>query len=75
MKVAIIGLPNSGKTTVFNALTKSCAETATFSLGRLEPNLATVKVPDSRLEKLNEIYRPKKLTSAEVQYVDIGGLG
>ena len=75
MKVAIIGLPNSGKTTVFNALTRASAETATFSSGRLEPNIAMVKVPDTRLEKLNEIYRPRKLTSAEVQYVDIGGLG
>lgn len=75
MKVAIIGLPNSGKTTVFNALTRASAETAIFSSGRLEPNIAMVKVPDTRLEKLNEIYRPKKLTSAEVQYVDIGGLG
>ena len=75
MKVAIIGLPNSGKTTVFNALTRASAETATFSSGRLEPNIAMVKVPDTRLENLNEIYRPKKLTSAEVQYVDIGGLG
>jgi len=75
MKVAIIGLPNSGKTTVFNALTRASAETATFSSGRLEPNIAMVKVPDTRLQELNEIYRPKKLTSAEVQYVDIGGLG
>lgn len=75
MKVAIIGLPNSGKTTVFNALTRASAETATFSSGRLEPNIAMVKVPDNRLQELNEIYRPKKLTSAEVQYVDIGGLG
>ncbi len=75
MKVAIIGLPNSGKTTVFNALTRASAETATFSSRRLEPNIAMVKVPDTRLQELNEIYRPKKLTSAEVQYVDIGGLG
>jgi len=75
MKVAIIGLPNSGKTSVFNALTGASAETATFTSGRLEPNIAMVKVPDTRLEELNEIYRPKKLTSAEVQYVDIGGLG
>ena len=75
MKVAIIGLPNSGKTTVFNALTRASAETAIFSSGRVEPNIAMVKVPDTRLVELNEIYRPKKLTSAEVQYVDIGGLG
>ncbi|UCF35613.1 MAG: redox-regulated ATPase YchF [Acidobacteriota bacterium] len=73
MKIAIIGLPNSGKTTVFNALTRNVVETASFSSGRLEPNLAIVKVPDKRLPALNEIYRPKKLTHAEVQYVDIGG--
>ena len=52
MKIAIIGLPNSGKTTVFNALTRGTAETAVFSSGRLEPNLASVKVPDPRLEVL-----------------------
>jgi GTP-binding protein YchF len=75
MQVAIIGLPNSGKTTVFNALTGAGVETTTFSSERLEPNVATVKVPDSRVDKLKEIYRPKKLTRADVQYVDIGGLG
>ena len=75
MKIAIIGLPNSGKTTVFNALTRGTAETAAFSSGRLEPNLGTVKVPDPRLEVLAGIYKPQKVTPAEVQYVDIGGLG
>lgn len=75
MQVAIIGLPNSGKTTLFNALTGADVETTSFSSGRLEPNLATVKVPDPRVDRLNEIYQPKKLTLAEVQYVDIGGFG
>lgn len=74
MKIAIIGLSNSGKTTVFNALTKGTVETAVFSSGRLEPNLASVKVPDSRLEVLAGIYKPHKTTEAEVQYVDVGGL-
>jgi GTP-binding protein YchF len=73
MKIAIIGLPNSGKTTVFNALTRGTAETSSFSTGRLEPNLAAVKVPDSRVDALSRIYNPKKTTYAEVQYVDIGG--
>ena len=73
MKIAIIGLPNCGKTTVFNALTGGSAETATFSSGKLEPNLATVKVPDERLPVLAEMYDPKKVTPAEVQYVDVGG--
>ncbi len=73
MKIAIIGLPNCGKTTVFNALTGGSAETAAFSSGKLEPNLATVKVPDPRLNVLADMYDPKKLTPAEVQYVDVGG--
>jgi hypothetical protein len=75
MKVAIIGLPNSGKTTVFNALTRGTAETSAFTSGRLEPNLAMVKVPDPRLDVLAEMYDPKKITPADVQYVDVGGLG
>ncbi len=74
MKIAIIGLPNSGKTTVFNALTRGTAETAVFSSDRLEPNLASVKVPDPRLEVLAEIYKPRKLTAAEVRYLDVNGL-
>ena len=74
MKLAIIGLPNCGKTTVFNALTRGTAETATFSSGRIEPNLASVKVPDPRLEVLAGIYKPQKTTAAGVQYVDVAGL-
>ena len=74
MKLAIIGLPNCGKTTVFNALTRGTAETAIFSSGRIEPNLASVKVPDPRLEVLAGIYEPRKTTAAEVQYVDVNGL-
>ncbi len=73
MKIAIIGLSNSGKTTVFNALTQGTAETAAFPSGRLEPNLASVKVPDHRLEPLAKIYKPRKVTAATVQYVDVGG--
>ncbi len=73
MKIAIVGLPNSGKTTVFNALTRGQAETAAFTSGRIEPNLASVKVPDPRLDVLAKIYNPRKLTAAEVQYVDVNG--
>ena len=73
MKIAIIGLANSGKTTVFNALTRGTAETAAFISGRFEPNLASVKVPDPRLDVLAQIYNPRKLTAAEVQYVDVNG--
>lgn len=74
MKIAIIGLPNSGKTTVFNALTRGNAETAAFSSGQLEPNMATVKVPDARLGVLATMFNPKKVTPADVQYVDVGGI-
>jgi GTP-binding protein YchF len=74
MKIGIIGLPNSGKTTVFNALTGGSAETAAYSSGSLEPNLATVKVPDPRLQVLAAMYKPKKTTYADVQYIDVAGL-
>lgn len=74
MKVAIIGLPVSGKTTVFNALTRGKAETSSWGSGKLSPNQATVKVPDPRLPVLSEMYNPRKVTYAEVQYVDIGGV-
>jgi GTP-binding protein YchF len=74
MKIAIIGLANSGKTTVFNALTRGTAETTSYASGQLEPNLATVKVPDQRLNVLAQMFDPKKNTPADVQYVDVGGL-
>jgi GTP-binding protein YchF len=74
MKIGIIGLPNSGKTTVFNALTGGSAETAAYSSGSLEPNIATVKVPDPRLNVLAGMYKPKKTTFADVQYIDVAGL-
>ena len=74
MKIAIIGLPNSGKTTVFNALTRGTAETTAYASGQLEPNVATVKVPDERLAVLTRMFNPKKTTPADVQYVDVGGL-
>lgn len=74
MKIGIIGLPNSGKTTVFNALTSGTAETAAYSSGQLEPNLGTVKVPDERLNVLAEMYKPKKITFPDVQYIDVAGI-
>ncbi len=73
MKIGIIGLPNSGKTTVFNALTGGTAETAAYSSGQLEPNIATVKVPDTRLNTLADMYKPKKTTFADVKYIDVAG--
>ncbi|RRR67777.1 MAG: redox-regulated ATPase YchF [Candidatus Viridilinea halotolerans] len=74
MKIAIIGLANSGKTTVFNALTRGTAATTAYSSGQLEPNLATVKVPDERLAVLTTLFKPKKTTHADVQYIDVAGL-
>jgi GTP-binding protein YchF len=74
MRIAIVGLSNSGKTTVFNALTRGNIETAAFSSGQLEPNLATVKVPDYRLDQLAVMFKPKKITPADVQYVDVAGI-
>lgn len=72
--LVIIGLPASGKTTVFNALTKSDAETGTYSGDTSEPNLATVKVPDARLDLLTEMFKPQRRVPADVQYLDVAGV-
>lgn len=71
MQVTIVGLPGSGKTTVFNALTGGHAETGAFSGGRAAPNLAVVKVPDERLDRLAALFNPKKTTHADVTYADV----
>ncbi len=73
MEIGIVGLPGSGKTTIFNALTGSQADVSAFHSGKKDPNLAQVKVPDPRLWKLTEIYQPKKTIPAQVQYIDLGG--
>ena len=74
MRLGIIGLPNSGKTTIFNALTGSDYPTEPFSSGQLEVHTAIVNVPDARVDRLSEVFKPKKTTYATVQYTDIGGL-
>lgn len=74
MKLAIIGLSNSGKTTVFNALTGQNLETTLYPTVSGEPHLGVVKVPDSRIDKLAGIYKPKKITHATVEYIDYIGL-
>ncbi len=71
MQVTIVGLPASGKTTVFNALTGGHAEVGGYSGGRAAPNLGVVKVPDERLDRLSELFKPKKTTPADVTYVDV----
>jgi GTP-binding protein YchF len=73
-KLVIIGLPASGKTTVFNALTRATAQTGGFGGASDEPNLATVKVPDPRLDRLTEMFNPKSKVPADVQYLDVAGI-
>jgi len=73
-KLVIIGLPSTGKTTVFNALTHAEAATGTFGSSGDEPNLATVKVPDPRLDALTELFKPERKMPADVQYLDVAGI-
>lgn len=75
MELGIIGLPKSGKTTVFNALTRGKAETAAYSAGTAVPNIGVVKVPDPRLRELERIFKPKRTVQAEVRYLDVAGAG
>ncbi|MEO8392560.1 MAG: GTPase, partial [Chloroflexota bacterium] len=75
MKLGIVGLSQSGKTTIFNALTNSTLPTgAGSSSGQFEIHTAVVNVPDARVEKLKAMFNPKKTTYTQVTYVDIGGL-
>lgn len=73
MRLGIIGLPFVGKTTVFNAMTRSDAKTGAFGASAGSPNIAIVKVPDVRLDRLTEMYHPKKTTHATIEYIDIAG--
>ena len=74
MKLGIVGLPNVGKSTLFNAITKAGAEAANYPFCTIEPNVGVVAVPDERLDKLSDMYHPKKYTPAIVEFVDIAGL-
>ena len=74
MKIGIVGLPNVGKSTIFNAITNAGAECANYPFCTIEPNVGVVPVPDERLKKLAEMYNPEKTTYAVVEFVDIAGL-
>ena len=74
MKLGIVGLPNVGKSTLFNAITNAGAASANFPFCTIEPNVGMVTVPDKRLDYLAELYQPKKFTPAVIEFVDIAGL-
>ncbi len=74
MKLGIVGLPNVGKSTLFNSLTKAGAESANYPFCTIDPNVGIVAVPDERIKKLGELYHTKKVTPAVIEFVDIAGL-
>ncbi len=74
MKIGIVGLPNVGKSTLFNSITKAGAECANYPFCTIEPNVGVVPVPDERLDNLAKMYNPQKVTHAIVEFVDIAGL-
>ena len=74
MKLGIVGLPNVGKSTLFNAITNAGAESANYPFCTIDPNVGVVAVPDKRLDRLSEMYHPKKTTPAVIEFVDIAGL-
>ena len=74
MKLGIVGLPNVGKSTLFNSLTKAGAESANYPFCTIDPNVGVVAVPDERLKLLGDLYHSKKVTPAVIEFVDIAGL-
>ncbi|MDO5015113.1 MAG: redox-regulated ATPase YchF [Clostridia bacterium] len=74
MKIGIVGLPNVGKSTLFNAITNAGAQAANYAFCTIDPNVGVVEVPDKRVDYLSKIYNPKKTTRAFIEFVDIAGL-
>ena len=74
MKIGVVGLPNVGKSTLFNAITNAGAESANYPFCTIEPNVGIVDVPDERLEVLGKMYNTQKITPASIEFVDIAGL-
>lgn len=74
MKLGIVGLPNVGKSTLFNAITNAGVPADNYAFCTIDPNVGVVSVPDERLEWLRDMYKPKKFTPAVIEFVDIAGL-
>ena len=74
MKLGIVGLPNVGKSTLFNAITNAGAQSANYPFCTIEPNVGVVAVPDNRIDALAKMYNPVKITPAVIEFVDIAGL-
>ena len=74
MKLGVVGLPNVGKSTLFNAITQAGAESANYPFCTIEPNIGIVDVPDNRLNVLGKLYNTQKITPAQIEFVDIAGL-
>ncbi|MCA9465457.1 MAG: 50S ribosome-binding GTPase, partial [Nitrospira sp.] len=73
MEIGIVGLPNVGKSTIFNALTSGTAAASNYPFTTIEPNVGVVAVPDHRLARLTELFKPKKTIPASCRFVDIAG--